>query len=173
MTLMRFTLSLALIATAFFAWSYFSILRAETRTQVQIGLLTRELASLRSGPVSGESITCPTLNSTDSEALTKIVTAAVMSNLKERLPALASRPSPSSTSPVEPTDAQRAAVEQAQQILQSAISVGILTRTDVLQMRDLKLQSGGGPAFDELTQQIFQALNQQRIIPEDPTMVVP
>jgi len=69
--------------------------------------------------------------------------------------------------------ARRIAANKAQRIFRAALSKGVLTRNEVLQMRRLKLTADGGPAFDKLTLQIFQALNARKLVAQDPAMVMP
>lgn len=169
MTATRFTNILALAAIGICILSCVTVIHAEAETDAQLSLLARQLARLHGVPATRDQ-TCSVLSTTDIDRLGDEVAAAALSKLRGRMPATAAVEAATSAGS---TDSQRRAARRAEQIFRQAISRGILTRKAVLQMRELKLRSGGGAGFDNLNREIFQALNQKQLTAEDPTLVIP
>jgi hypothetical protein len=168
----RFAIALAAIAIALCVWLHFSITDSQEQLQAQIQTLSAEL--LKNQPNDASESSLSTVTRFDSKALATDIADTVVQAIHDRLPAAGTQASGSvGTVGQEPTDEQIAAADQAEQIFQSALASGTLTRADVMQMRRLRLKTGGGAAFRQLTHEIFAALNSGKLVAEDPTMVLP
>jgi len=95
--------------------------------------------------------------------------------LRERGPVPAPAPAVPPQHPEPPPSPQALAVlEEARGVVQGALSARVLRRADVLRLRHLHKSSPDSlqGAFRELRAQALQAINQQRLAPEDPAFVM-
>jgi hypothetical protein len=84
-------------------------------------------------------------------------------------------PRPPPEDPGAPLDApQLEKLEKARAIVQRALGARSLRREDVVELRNLSAGSPGPlrSELDALRDQLIQAINQQRLVPEDPAFVV-
>lgn len=91
-------------------------------------------------------------------------------------PAASPRPradAPSQPTPAAPTGEQRQQLERARQLVSATLRSGVIRKDDIRELRRLHQGMGDPRAFEELRGELIRALNQGRLQPEDPHVVLP
>jgi hypothetical protein len=155
----------ALVAAGAFVY------RRDRALDERLDRLSEEVRALRERPLPLP-LTMPAgTRSVDSEA----IAGRVAELLRQKLPAPTPAAAPSSDEPAAapaPTAAQLATLASAHARVDAAIARGRITRDDVLALR-AQLATVDPAERQELRRQIALAVNQQRLVPEDPHFMMP
>lgn len=161
----------------FFSWS--EARQAERFEQEMERLRTRlEEASVaraapNPAPAPGPTV-CPSPGGMDAATIELIAQRVVAVLESRRSPDAGSPESPAAPEPPPPTAEQRAAVERAHHVLDSAFVRGTLRREDIQELRRQLAQAGPAQKLaEELVRRIAVGLNTQQLVPEDPNFVMP
>ena len=134
----------------------------------RLDALTQEVRALREQPPL-PLVTAVATRNLDGEA----IAAQVVERLRRDAPAPATaKPSEPEAAPPAATAAQMAALDSARSRVAAAVARGRLTRDDVLELRR-QLAAVDPTERQEIRRQISVALNQQRLVPEDPQLIMP
>ena len=116
------------------------------------------------------------------EALAEKVAERVLANMGRPVsalnpsvrmdPAHADAADAESPEPPPRTREQQGLVVQAKQVVDRSIRSGHLTRADVIELRHVFSNVGGGPEQAELRTQVLRAINDQKLVPEDPGFIL-
>jgi hypothetical protein len=142
----------------------------QQRLVAQVAGLSEDLRALREAPLP---LPLPvTLDADERELFARIVAARDARPAPAAPPQakLASREEPAA--PREPGPAARAAADQAERIVDAALSTGTLRADDTLQLRDLLTRADPAKAL-ALRRRIGAALNRDELRPADPTVRIP
>jgi hypothetical protein len=152
------------------------------RLDQQLAGLHKALTELKRAPAPGSPLT-PTplppeaprggVDLVATEALAQRVAELVGEQLRANPVASKAAPEPKKEPAPPPSREQQAAVERAQQTLEGAISRGRLSREDVQEMGRQLALAHDVEAHHELNRRILQAINTNKLIPEDPRFIIP
>jgi hypothetical protein len=109
------------------------------------------------------------------EALAEKVASRILANIPQKAPEPSARADEAGEDPTDPearTAEQRALLARATELVDQSIRSGRLSRADVMTLRTAFSEVGAGPAQGELRSRIIRAINDQKLVPEDPAFIL-
>jgi hypothetical protein len=161
----------SLLAIAAMAWAG---LEHERTQRGRVEALTRNLAEAREEIAAlhaSEPPTPPTPVLISAPALDARVADAIASRVLAASDARRKGEAAIAAQSTAPTDSQLAARAVAERTLEHAIARGRLTRSEILEVRETLADDPLGRA--EFRRQLAVALNQKKLVPDDPRLLMP
>jgi hypothetical protein len=150
----------------------------EHRYRSDISALAAELQAMRADAARAADVAAPAtsrLDGADRDALAQAIAARIGGASARSVPQTggqppqAGQPAPADRSKQEhePSDAERAAADEATRVLDSVLGKGTLRREDLVRLRQLAAQADPQASF-EIRRRLAVALNRDELRPDDP-----